>query len=131
MFLASGAGSASRWRLSFRRLLFVASSRAAQRCNFSRIQLTELARFNIQRKRAIAHALDLFHVMANLFKHTPNLPVLAFDQRYLIPGIFGVLHQTDLCRRSVDCFHSPRSRLSANLDSAPQLFDAFFLGSSG
>ncbi len=128
MFTAPSTGSASRWRFAFRCLRFAASSRALQSRNFSWLQFAELARLNIQRERTIAHALDLFHVMANLFKHAPYLPVLAFNQRHFIPGIFSVFHQTDLRRRSVDRFHASRPGLGANLDSAPQLFDPFFLG---
>jgi hypothetical protein len=130
MLTAPNAGSASgRW-FAFRRLCLIAASRAPKTCNLSRRQFAELAWLNIERERTITHALDLFHVVANLFKHAPYLPVLALNQRHFIPGIFSVFHQANLRWGCVDCFHSARSRFGANLNSAPQLFDSFFFGAS-
>jgi hypothetical protein len=130
MLTTPSAGSASRWLFAFRRLRLIASSGAPETRNFSRPQFAELARLNVKRERTITHALDFFHVMANLFKHAAYLAILALDQSHFIPGIFSVFHQADLRGRSVDRFHTSRPGLGANLDSAPQLFDPFFLSSS-
>src|SRR5436305_5752013 len=58
--------------------------------NFCGAQPSEFSRRNIQAQRAITHALDLLYVMPDFLEHAPNLTVLAFHQRELIPGIVSL-----------------------------------------
>ena len=44
---------------------------------------------------AVAHALDLLDVMADLLEHAADLPVASFGQRDLVPGIVLLAHQID------------------------------------
>src|ERR1700757_2167321 len=57
---------------------------AAQRTHFMRRELAHLPGLDVQLKRAVTHALDLLHVMSDLLKHAPDLPVLTFRERYLV-----------------------------------------------
>ncbi len=68
----------------------------AQRVHLFRGKFAKLPGMDVKRERAVAHALDLFHVMADFFKHAPDLPVFSFNQRNFIPGVGGVFHQADL-----------------------------------
>ena len=104
-----------------------------------RTQLPHLSRFDIQRQRAIFYPLDLLHMMANLFKHPPDLPVLAFDERDLIPGILGIFGQPDLRRRGENLLHvawptgiggftiagvdAPRSRFCPDANAPAEFFN--------
>ena len=51
---------------------------------------------HIELQRSVAYSLDFFHMMAHLFEHPPDLPVLPFNQGYLIPGIVGLTNGDDL-----------------------------------
>jgi hypothetical protein len=57
---------------------------------------------HVQFKIAVANAFDLFDVMSNLFKHAPNLAILAFDQRHFVPGIVGFADQVHSGGRGFD-----------------------------
>src|ERR1700678_2993325 len=46
----------------------------AQAVNFLQSQFAEFSRRNIERKRPVAHALNLPHMMSDFFEHAPNLP---------------------------------------------------------
>src|ERR1022692_433860 len=70
-----------------------------QTVNFLQGQGTELPGWNVERERAIADALDFFHVVSDLFKHAPDLPVAALDQSNFVPGIVRFFNQTNACRR--------------------------------
>src|SRR5215469_8078174 len=93
-------------------------------------ELAHFAWLDVQLQRAIAHALDLFYVMSDLLKHAPDLPVLAFSQRDLVPRIGGVLREANLRRRRVYGFHVSLAGTSADADSTPQSRDRFFRGLS-
>jgi hypothetical protein len=102
----------------------------AQRRDLLFCQLAKLARLNIQRDPAVARALDLLHVMANLFKHAANLAVLALGKRDFIPRIVRFAHQPHLRRSGSDGMHEFRARLAADADSLAQFFNVFFLRQS-
>ena len=72
-------------------------NRRLQTGNFLRRQVSELSRRNIKLQRSVTHPLDFFHMMPDGLEHLPDLPVLAFDQRNLIPGIVGLANRLDLC----------------------------------
>ncbi len=61
--------------------------RGFQASNFLKRQMAKFSRRNIKLQRSVAHPLYFLHVMADRFEHSPDLPVLAFDQRDFIPGI--------------------------------------------
>src|SRR6266536_580467 len=81
------------------------SGRCFQFLNLANTQPPEFAGRDIQAERSISHTLDLFDVVPDLLEHAPDLAVLTFDQRDLIPGIFGFANQANFrwCR-----FHSLR-----------------------
>src|SRR6201987_2935148 len=57
----------------------VLSGGGAQAVDFFQGEDAELSRRHIERERSILHALDFFHVMADLLKHAPDLPVADID----------------------------------------------------
>jgi hypothetical protein len=63
-------------------------------------QIAVLAGMDIQRERAVAHALQLFHMVPGLLKHRANLAITAFDERDFVPGILRFVHQLNSRRRS-------------------------------
>jgi hypothetical protein len=93
-------------------------------------QLAKLAWLNIQRDPAVARALDLLHVMANLFKHATDLAVLALSKRDLIPRIVRFAHQPHLRRSRSHRAHGFRSWLAADADTLTQFFNIIFLWQS-
>src|SRR5262249_20283844 len=103
---------------------------AAQCAHLMWSELAYLSRLHIQLQRTVAHALDLLYVMPDLLKHAPDLPVLAFGQRDLVPRIGGVLGETNLRRRRVHGFHVSLTGTAADADSTSQLGDRFFRGLS-
>src|ERR1700737_2295108 len=58
--------------------------------NFVGRQMAKPSRRNVQLQRAVAHALDLFHMMPDGLEHAANLPVFSLDQCDLIPGIVAL-----------------------------------------
>ena len=79
----------------------------AAACNFAispMRQPAEFSRRQIEAQRTVLDALDLFHVMADLFEHAPDLPVSAFFQRELKPRIVRFAHRTHSCRRGLYSF---------------------------
>src|SRR5215472_7710576 len=79
---------------------------------------------------------------ADLLKHAPDLPVLAFNERHFIPGIGGVFGQADLGRRGEDLLEPVRPskaarlrtglcRSAADTDSAAELFNVLCRGPPG
>ncbi len=88
---------------------------------------TKLARFYIQCNTAVACALDLLHMMADLFKHAADLAILALCQRDFIPRIVRLAHQTHLCGRRAYRTQAFRTGLAANADSLTQLLNVIFL----
>ena len=90
-------------------------------------QRAKLARFNIQGNATVACALDLLHMMANLFKHAADLAILALRQGDFIPRIVRLAHQTHLRGRRAYRSQAFRSGLAANADSLTQLLNVIFL----
>ncbi len=110
--------------------LCFSSAGFTQRCDFLFRQCAELPRFHIECNTTIAGALDLLHMMADLFKHAAYLAVLTLRKRDLIPGIVGLAHQTHLCWSGPHRAHVFRARLAADADSLTQLFNVIFLRQS-
>src|SRR5215471_6272741 len=77
----SNSPSLLRWR--FARLSRSSSvgvpSQGFQGFHFTRCQVTEVTRFNTQVQWPIADTFDLLHAMADLLKHSANLPIAALD----------------------------------------------------
>jgi len=112
----------------------------AQRFDLAWFQQAPLAGFHIQSQCAVADALDLLHVMPDLLKHAADLPVAAFRQRHLVPGVVLVAHQIDFGRQSVlglrasrhagtSASHGSCARsLRWQVNAAAQLVDLFLGG---
>src|SRR5437764_8963367 len=102
-----------------------ALGRRLQALDFLQRECAEAARRHIESERSIAHALDFFHVVADGFKHAPNLAIAAFNQRDLVPGIGGYF----------DNFHGGWSRsrtpalLSGDGNSGTEFRECFFFRS--
>src|SRR5205823_6642631 len=88
-------------------------------------QPSRLSRRHIKCQRTVAHAPDLFHVMADLFEHLPELPVLALGESDLIPGIRGLLDDANAC----GCGAGATARLSSLTDgnALTQFLDRSFV----
>ena len=71
----------------------------AQAVDLFQSERAELSRRHIERERPILHALDFLHVVTDLLKHAPDLPIAAFDQRDFVPGIGRILDDADPGRR--------------------------------
>src|SRR5207253_4773314 len=71
----------------------------AQPVDFFQSERAELSRWHIERERPILHALDFLHVVTDLLKHAPDLPIATFDQRDFVPGIGRILDDADPGRR--------------------------------
>jgi hypothetical protein len=71
-----------------------------------RQQVAMFPGMHVQRKRAVAHPLELLYVVTCLLKHRANLAITPFNQRDLVPRIFRFMDKLDACRRStrVDAF---------------------------
>jgi hypothetical protein len=58
-----------------------------QQAQFFSIELAHLAGLEVQNQRPVSHAANLLDVMADLFKHLPQLAIAAFDEPHLKPRI--------------------------------------------
>src|SRR5208283_2674353 len=82
--------------------------------NFFCRQMAKFSRLNVQLQRAVAHALDFFHVMPDLFEHAANLPIAALDQRHFVPRIGGLAQQFNLHRSGLHRGGTPPLRSSTH-----------------
>jgi hypothetical protein len=103
----------------------------AQRRDFAQSEFAKRAGLHVQRERAVAYAFDLFHVVANFFKHAPDLAVLAFNQRDFIPRIVAFSRQLHMGRRGAHGVQITMSRLGAQLEAAAQFLNVFRFGLAG
>ena len=98
----------------------------AQCSHFLPSEFAELSRFYVEYQIAVSNAFDFLYMMADLFKHAPDLPVLAFNQRDFIPRVLSFSHDAYLGGRSAHCLHATHSGLTANAHALAQLIDVFF-----
>src|ERR1700690_840565 len=66
--------------------------------DFFGCEFAEFPWMHIQLKRTVAHSLDLFHVMSDLFEHATDLAILAFNQCNFVPRISRFTNHSDLGR---------------------------------
>src|SRR5271155_5609974 len=98
----------------------------AQAINFLLGQGTELSGRNVERKRPVADALDLFHMVSDFLEHPPDFSIAPLDQRDLVPRIVGFLNQPDARRRS----SHPPSIFRSDRNSSAQFIQRILARSS-
>jgi len=97
----------------------------AQCSHFLPAKFAELSRFYVEYQIAVSNAFDFLYMMADLFKHAPDLPVLTFNQRDFIPRVLSFSNDSDLCRRCAHRLHAADSGLAADSHSMAQLVNVF------
>jgi hypothetical protein len=103
----------------------------AQRGDLAQREFAKRSGLHVQRERAVAYAFDLFHVVANFFKHPANLAVFAFNQRDFIPRVVAFPGQLHMGRRGALRVHGAVAGLGAQLEAAPQFLNVFGLRLAG
>jgi hypothetical protein len=85
-------------------------------CRFAQVfelfgfEFAHLSRFNIENKRSVAYAADLFDVMSNLLEHLAKFTVATLDDDDFIPGIVALADLANLRRRGM---HTTGARFAA------------------
>ena len=92
---------------------------------FLRIQLAEIARFDVQHQRSVSHPPNLLDEMADLFEHLSQFAVAAFGEHHLVPGVIALADHADGCR---GCVHAALAGLGAIDGDAPAQLVQLFLG---
>lgn len=99
-----------------------------QHGDFAQRKFTIRSGLHVQRERAVAYPLDLLYVVANLFKHPADLPVLALDQRDFIPRIVAFSREPHLGWSGTLRVHGAVTWLGREFDAVAQLLNIFLFG---
>src|ERR1700744_5956777 len=101
---------------------------AIERHDFAGFEFAKLTGRNIEPEGPVTDAADFFDMVADLFEHFSDLPISAFSESELVPGIVAAANELDLSRRSNDTVATATANFvetpAVDHDAATNLFEA-------